>query len=84
MTGQRYSVFIPNTDSGTEAVVSSGYVMLERADVVGTNLVRNQVRVSVETLVGTLFPDDKLSSMREMDGLVPQVNATGHQDRMSH
>jgi hypothetical protein len=67
VTGSTYRLVIPRTDSGDEAVASQGNVMLERADVVGTNLVRNQFRVSVESLVRTLLTDDKLRNVREMD-----------------
>jgi hypothetical protein len=72
MDNQRqYRLVIPLCDNGNEAVVTGGEVMLEIADLIETKLVRNQRRVSVETLVRALFPDDTLNKLREMDGMVP-------------
>ena len=52
--------------------------MIETADVVGTNLVRNQRRVSVESLVYILFPPSiPKGTLREMNRSGYQARAAG-------
>jgi hypothetical protein len=76
VTERKYRLFVPRTDDGKEAVVTGGEVLIEIADVVGTNLVRTQRRVAVETLVRTHFPEG-ISACRslEMVQLAPQDRA---------
>jgi len=73
VTGRKYRLFVPQTDDGKEAVITGGEVLIEIVDVVGTNLVRTQRRVAVETLVRAHFPEDTLADRSlEMVRLVPQ------------
>jgi hypothetical protein len=77
VAGRKYKLFIPHCDGGGEALVTDGYVFIEIADVFGNLLVRNQRRVSVETLVRALFPDDKLDMLRKLDGLDMKSSEAG-------
>jgi hypothetical protein len=76
-------MFIPRTDSGVEAIVSSGHVMLEIGDAGGTNMVRRQLRVTVETLVKTLLPDGKLGNIRKTVEPDQPTCAAGRHRKMS-